>query len=109
MCIKNDLQKKKNNILCETKNTLKIQHFSQVEVKFFLSQFFLPYITYAMITGTELELINKFWPGSPKWNTSLWLCTGCPDQIGGNIHNTCRKCKDSFRIVRNWPTKYVLS
>ena len=40
--------------------------------------------------------------------------TGCPDQIGGNfklilLHNqkTCRKCKASFRIVRNRAIKYV--
>ena len=41
--------------------------------------------------------------------------TGCPDQIGRNLkisllHNqkTNRKCKDSFRIVRNGAIKYVL-
>ena len=40
--------------------------------------------------------------------------TGFPDQIGGNfklilLHNqkTCRKCKDSFGIVRNWAIEYV--
>ena len=41
--------------------------------------------------------------------------TGCPDQIGHNFkiallnnQKTCRKCKDSFGIVRNSAIKYVL-
>ena len=41
--------------------------------------------------------------------------TGCPDQIGRNLkltllrnQKTCRKYKDSFRIVGNRAIKYVL-
>ena len=41
--------------------------------------------------------------------------TGCPDQIGRNfkrtlLHNqkTCRKCKESFGIMRNRAIKYDL-
>ena len=42
------------------------------------------------------------------------LNTGCPDQIGRNFkttllnnQNTCRKCEDSFGIVRNRAIIYV--
>ena len=41
--------------------------------------------------------------------------TGCPDKIDRNLklrllhkQNTCRKCKDSFGIVRNGAINYVL-
>ena len=41
--------------------------------------------------------------------------TGCPDQIVPSVNffllpnqKTCRKCKDSFGILSNMATKYVI-
>ena len=54
-------------------------------------------------------------------NTELGVCkqhlmyTGCPDQIVRSVdlillpnQKTCRKCKDSFGIVRTRATKHAL-
>ena len=77
MCIKNDLQKKKYNILCERKNNLKYLkvtkksslNFFYIKIFFFFLQnviniFFILYYDY-------WDLITKIWPGSLKLNTSF--------------------------------------
>ena len=114
MCIKNDLQKKKYNILCERKNNLKYLKvtkkssliFFYIEILIFLLQNAIN--TFYRLYYDYWDLITKIWPGSLRWNNSFVSNSWQLDNFYFNLISFCKiiSCFTSRNLPVIPPPRY---